>query len=458
MRTLPRLLPRTIAAQMTCLVVAAVLSGVALTSVVQTYIVPNWESSREPEIVAGKRAARIAAIVEQTRTARTPQARQLVVAAARRAGNEVDTVHPANVVLVPAAAARIPTAARLVIDRLEDDWGIVPLGFLASADDRDSLLIRVDGDSALVFHGSPHLLARKLMVNTATLTIAIITFIILFLSIYAVRWITAPLSTIAAAARSFGRSSGEIATLHEDGPSEIAQVAEALNDMRRRIRTLVDERTRMLAAVSHDLRTPLARLGLRAERVGDENVRDGLLRDIAMVNDMLTETLTYLREASSGEPIHRIDLPSLLQTISAEFIDVGHPVSYEGPARLAFGCRSRALTRALTNVIDNATKHGSSVMVTLQELDTTAVQIDVSDDGVGIAHELLDKVFEPFFKVDNARPSCVRTGFGLGLSIARDIIKRDGGAIELLNRAPHGLTVRLRLASTVAAAGADGRA
>jgi signal transduction histidine kinase len=179
----------------------------------------------------------------------------------------------------------------------------------------------------------------------------------------------------------------------------------------------------------------------------DENLREGMLRDIATVNDMLTETLTYLREAGSQEPIHRIDLPSLLQTICAEFIDVGHSVSYEGPGRLTFACRAHALTRALANVIDNATKHGSSVVVALRQLDPATVQIDVADDGPGIASELLDKVLEPFFKVDTARPSGSRTGFGLGLSIARDVIKADGGTIELLNRAPHGLTVRLCLPS-----------
>lgn len=439
--------PRTIAAQITCLVVAAVLSGVALTSAVQMYILPNWEASREPEIVAARRAARIAAIVEEIRTARSVAERRQVIAAARRAGSEVEAVQPALVAFEPADAVRTPRSAQLVLNRLADDWGIVPLGLVRSPDDRNSLLIGIDAHNALLFHERTRLLAHKLLVNTATLTIAIVTFIILFLSIYGVRWITAPLSTIAAAARSFGHSLGENNKLREDGPSEIAQVAEALNDMRRRIQTLVDERTRMLVAISHDLRTPLARLGLRAERVVDENVREGMLRDIATINDMLTETLTYLREAGSQEPIHRVDLPSLLQTICAEFIDVGHSVSYEGPGRLTFACRTHALARALTNVIDNATKHGSSVAVALQELDRTTVQIDVADDGPGIARELLGKVLEPFFKVDNARPSCGRSGFGLGLSIARDIIKSDGGTIELFNHAPHGLTVRLRLPS-----------
>jgi signal transduction histidine kinase len=286
---------------------------------------------------------------------------------------------------------------------------------------------------------------RRFVVSSAALVAAIITFIIVFLSIYAVRWVTAPLLSIASAARSFGRTSGESGMLHEDGPREIAQVAEALNDMRRRIRVLVDDRTRMLAAISHDLRTPLARLQLRAEHLPDASGKDGMLHDIAIVNDMLGETLAYLRESGSSEPIYRVDLPSLLQTICAEFIDVGHCVSYEGPGRYTFACRARALTRAITNVIDNGIKHGGSVTVALQECSAIAVRIEISDDGPGIAPELLDKVFEPFFKVDNARSSSGRPGFGLGLSIAREIVRAHGGEIELFPHAPHGLTVRISL-------------
>jgi signal transduction histidine kinase len=328
--------------------------------------------------------------------------------------------------------------------RLEDRWGIVPVAIAASPDQAERIAVKINDDSALVFREPPHIKVPK-WVGSATLIVAISTFVVLFLSVYAVRWVTAPLSTIASAARSFGRSAGGNRVLREDGPREIAQVAEALNDMRKRIQALVDERTRTLAAISHDLRTPLARLGLRAERLPDASVRDSMLRDIAMVNDMLGETLAYLREAGSPEPIHRVDLPSLLQTICAEFIDVGNSVSYQGPGRFTFACRARALTRAITNVIDNGTKHGSTVTVVLHEINTTALRIDISDDGPGIPADLLDKVFEPFFKGDTARPSSGRTGFGLGLSIARDIVRSHGGDIELLDRAPHGLTVCMRL-------------
>jgi signal transduction histidine kinase len=444
MRLLHRLLPHTITAQITSLIIAAVLLGVGLTSAGHMYVARHRQNPHDPEIVAAARAARVATIVEEARAAHSPAELAHVLSAAHLAGNDVDQVRLTQLAVAPGHRLQTPGLAELIMTRLEDQWGIFPLHVTALSDREDSIAVKINEDSALVFREPPHSQVRKL-IGSATLIIAISTFIVLFLSVYAVRWVTAPLSTIASAARSFGRSSGDNRMLREDGPREIAQVAEALNDMRRRIQALVDERTRSLAAISHDLRTPLARLGLRAERLPDASVRDGMLRDIAMLNDMLGEMLTHLREAGSPEPIHRVDLPSLLQTICAEFIDVGHSVSYQGPGRFTFPCRARALTRAITNVIDNGTKHGSTVTVALHELDTTAVRVDIADDGPGIPADLLDKVFEPFFKGDNARPSSARTGFGLGLSIARDIVRSHGGEIELFPQTPRGLIVRVSL-------------
>jgi len=209
----------------------------------------------------------------------------------------------------------------------------------------------------------------------------------------------------------------------------------------------MEERTRMLAAISHDLRTPLTRMRLRAERIGDVKTRDGMLDDIAIISDMLNGTLAYLRDGGRAEPVHLVDLSSLLQTICARFSDVGHSVSYEGPARFAFACRAQALTRAVTNIVENGVKNGSTVTVALRGPTGDAVQIEVSDDGPGIPVELQDKVFDPFFKGDSARPSSRLGGFGLGLSIARDVVRNHGGEIVLSNRAPHGLSVRMDLKS-----------
>jgi signal transduction histidine kinase len=291
-----------------------------------------------------------------------------------------------------------------------------------------------------------------LVAGLTVLALMIVSLFVALVAVYAIRSITAPLSFMAAATRAFGHSpASNEAALPERGPSEIAQVARALNEMRNRIRALLDDRTRMLAAISHDLRTPLTRLRLRAERVGDAEARDGMLRDVALIDELLGETLVYLREGVRSESLQRTDLPSLLQTICAEFSDVGHRVSYCGPQRLAFACRPRALARAVRNVVDNGVKHGSEVVVKLAAPSEREglVHVDVSDNGPGIDAALRGAVFEPFFKADGARAPA-RGGFGLGLSIARDIVRDHGGSIELLDGAPNGLRVRIALPAAAA--------
>jgi len=262
----------------------------------------------------------------------------------------------------------------------------------------------------------------------------------LLLSIYAVRWVTAPLAEVASAATSFGRSPQAHEALSRRGPREITQVTDALNDMRTRIRQLLEDRTRMLVAISHDLRTPLTRLRLRAERINQDGLRTAILGDLIKVGRMLDETLDYLRDDARSEPVSLIDLPSFLQTICSDFTDTGHAVSYAGPVRLSYACHPRALSRAVTNIVENAVKHGGTVSVALGAIAGDAVKIEVSDDGPGIPAALRDKVFEPFFKVDDARREN-NSGFGLGLSIAKEIIKRHGGGIEMRPAEPAGLRV-----------------
>jgi signal transduction histidine kinase len=214
--------------------------------------------------------------------------------------------------------------------------------------------------------------------------------------------------------------------------------------MRRRIRKLVDERTGMLAAISHDLRTPLTRLKLRSERLEDTSARGAMLNDISAIDCMVRGALTYLRDGGMSEAEQLVDLPSLLQTICNGYSDIGSDVVYFGPARLNFVCRAEGLTRAVMNIIDNGVKHGTHVGVSLVKQGSEAVEIEVFDDGPGIPPDFREKVFEPFFKADSARTAS-RGGFGLGLSIARDIIHRHGGSITLSDRTPRGLRVRVLL-------------
>jgi signal transduction histidine kinase len=438
-----RLVPRTITGQITGLVIVAVLLGVGLASTVLFYFFYNGQGGANAEILAAVRAARIAAIVKKAEDSRSLAELAQMLDTTRSASVVVERVPIARLASTPSSVAHDSDFVRSIKARLEETWGIVPLARTPATDQNDSIVIKIGDDSALVFEASSRVPLHNLVLIQTTCALAIVTFIILFLSLYAVRRITAPLSSIASAARSFGHFPAKGGVLSEDGPFEIAQVAEALNDMNKRVRSLVDERTHMLQAISHDLRTPLTRLRLRVERVNDASMRENMLQDNAIVSDMLGETLAFLREGYRSEVAQLVDVPSLLQTICAQFTDVGHQVSYLGPTRFAFACRAQALTRAVTNIVDNGTKHGAAVTVVLQVRNDGLVQIEVSDDGPGIPPPLREKVFEPFFKADTTRRSAGRGGFGLGLSIARDIVRRHGGEIELLDHAPQGLTVRI---------------
>ena len=444
MTVLGRLAPRSITSQITCIVIAAVLLGVGLASAVLMYLLYNWQTGANPDLLASARAARIAAIVRSAEATHSQAELAQVLKAHRWPGMDVAEISLRNLAGMPEASPHNPAFLQSMKTMLQDDWGITPLPRTLAYDANDALAVPVGDDDALIFDASPRLHLHNFVLTQTICGVAIVMFIIVFLSLYALRWITAPLSSIAAAARSFGRPMAEDEPLATSGPREIAQVAEALNEMRKRIRTLVNERTQMLAAISHDLRTPLTRLRLRTERLADADQRDSMLRDIATVNGMLSETLAYLREDGRTESLQLADLPSMLQTICAEFADIGFAVSYKGPDRLAFVCRVDALTRAVTNVVDNATKHGTTVTVTLRLVDEMTAQIDVCDDGPSIPASLRSKVFEPFFKADSARPSS-GGGFGLGLSIARDIVARHSGRIELLDNEPGGLKVRLTI-------------
>ena len=166
-----------------------------------------------------------------------------------------------------------------------------------------------------------------------------------------------------------------------------------------------------------------------------------MLADVALMEEMIREALAYLRDGRSAEQHRNIDLPAILRTICGQAQDMGHRVEYSGPSRLTYHGQPGALHRAIGNVVDNATKHGDAVLVTLSQSDVGSA-ILVSDDGPGIPAELRSRVFEPFFKVNSARTA---QGFGLGLSIAKDIVERHHGTIELHDNAPRGLCVRISL-------------
>lgn len=251
------------------------------------------------------------------------------------------------------------------------------------------------------------------------------------------------LNNFARAAEDFSLG-GEHKKLPETGPEEIQQVARALNRMRDRIAGLMSDRTRMLSAIGHDLRTPITRLRLRAEFIEDEHMRLDILKDLDRMNRMVNSALTYIRDGLDTEKTVAVDLPALLRTIGDNFTDVGENVRYEGEEHLSILARPDALVRAVENLVENALKFGSHAVVRSGREQENRVFIEVEDDGTGIAEDKRRAMLEPFVRGDISRggPS---TGFGLGLSITASIAQSHGGELVLTDGKMGGLLARLLL-------------
>jgi signal transduction histidine kinase len=264
------------------------------------------------------------------------------------------------------------------------------------------------------------------------------------LSLFVARRLTAPIRRFSVAAERLGLDIGA-PPLREAGPAELRAAAAAINGMQRRIKSFVDDRTEMLAAISHDLRTPISRLRLRAERLpdGGDGERARVIDDLMLMDRMIAATIDFARDANSGEARCRIDLASLVETACEALADLGKDVAYAGPAYLAFTCRPMAIGRAVQNVLENAVEYGGRAIATVVEVPD-GVEVRIADDGPGIPVAEQQRVFEPFTRLDRARSSEHR-GTGLGLSIARNILRAHGGDVVLANRPEGGLLVTLRL-------------
>jgi signal transduction histidine kinase len=260
-----------------------------------------------------------------------------------------------------------------------------------------------------------------------------------------------PLNRFARAAERMGVDV-HAPVLPEEGPTQLRRVIHAFNEMQIRLQRFLSDRTRMLGAISHDLRTPLTRLRLRIETDRAAEEKSKMLDDIETMESMLTSTLSFIRGVDEVESPEVVDLDSLLQTVCDLVADTGGHVTYNGPGRSRYPCRSQAMMRALTNVVGNAAKYGNQAYVSLEQLPSGGCCIEVSDEGPGIPDAEKVKVFDPFYRTAQALESD-REGMGLGLAIARSIILAHGGSIELHDRTPTGLRVVILLPKISAEAG-----
>lgn len=265
---------------------------------------------------------------------------------------------------------------------------------------------------------------------------------IVLASLVVVRWITNPLRRLARAAEDFGKGASPV-PLPEDGPREVRDAARTFNAMQARIHRLVSDRTEALAAVSHDLRSPIQRLRLRAGFLEDAEAQRAIDADLDEMEGMVEATLAYLRGEEESEALRQADLAAILGTLCDDWADRGATVAYAGPDRLYVQLRPLAIKRALSNLIDNAVKHGGDARVHLVD-EGEAVTVLIEDDGPGIPEAELEAVFEPFHRLDASRNRGTG-GTGLGLAIARQAVRGHGGAIRLANRPEGGLMVAVRL-------------
>jgi len=320
---------------------------------------------------------------------------------------------------------------REVVARAGESWGEFELA--ARLPDGPWLMIEGRLSQPRIFASPTFLAALALMFLTASL-----------LSAWAVRRLTRPIGALAEAAERLGRDVNA-PPLPETGPTELVQAARAFNGMQASVRSFVQGRTEMLAAIGHDLRTPITRLRLRAEFVDDDQLRTKILSDLAEMEAMITATLAFARDEARAEAAVPLDLAALLRTVADETNDVAgsEVIELDAPRHLGIRARPIALKRAIANLVGNAVAYAGGGRIEARP-ESGRVVVTIEDEGPGIPEAELDQVFLPFHRVDPSR-SRETGGVGLGLSVARTVLRAHGGDVTLTNRPGGGLSARVLL-------------
>jgi signal transduction histidine kinase len=273
------------------------------------------------------------------------------------------------------------------------------------------------------------------------LSLAITAVLLSLVSILLVRRLARPLQRLTDSAERLGRGE-EVPPLPEEGADDVRRMTVAFNRMQSRLRRFVEDRTRMVAAISHDLRTPITSMRLRAEFVEDEETRVKLISSLDEMKMMAESTLAFAREEAVNEKTRPIDINALLGSLCADLSEIGWNVEFREGERVVWKCRPDALRRAFRNVIENAVRYGGCARV-MAEVSADGLDVIVEDDGPGIPAVDRERVFDPFVRLEDSRNRGTG-GAGLGLSIARSIVRNHGGEIELLD-APPAFRVKLHL-------------
>lgn len=274
-------------------------------------------------------------------------------------------------------------------------------------------------------------------------TVGVMTISIILISVWVVRRMLSPLDDFARAARRFA-SDLHAPPMPDEGAAEVRDVAAAFNGMQDQIRKMIRSRTEMMGALSHDLRTPLSLVKLRAETLPSSDEKEKLLSSIFEMESIVSATLGLARQAFDLEERQDIDLGALIQAICDDASDIGGDVTTtQLTGQIVVHGQPVALRRAFGNLIDNGLRYGRRVRVFLERIDNR-ISVHIEDDGPGIPEKEFERVFEPFYRCDRSR-SHNTEGTGLGLSLTKTIIENHGGTVDLKNREPSGLTVVVTL-------------
>jgi signal transduction histidine kinase len=258
----------------------------------------------------------------------------------------------------------------------------------------------------------------------------------------AARWLAKPIQRMAQAAYELGANLNHPALDEHSGPAEVRQAAAVFNQMQVRLKSHMAERSRFLAAISHDLRTPLTRMKLRAEKIADPRLQASVQQDLNEMAAMIDAALDYLRGTGQPEPFQRLDVASLVYSL-AEDAEYGREAVAVSGGCAPVMAQPMAVRRCLNNLIENAIRYGESADILIEET-ADRVTISIADHGPGIPEDKMEAVFSPFFRLEESRNRNTG-GIGLGLSIARDIARQQGGALTLKNGPVAGLVATLTL-------------
>ena len=307
------------------------------------------------------------------------------------------------------------------------------ISFVVQARLQDGTLVTFDSRQSSEAVNWPYRLLLSLLVLLA---------VVFAVTLIAVRWVTRPLKTLAEAAQNLGDDINR-PPLEERGPLEVSGAARAFNTMQRKLVRFISDRTRIFAAMSHDLKTPITRLRLRAELLDDPELRAKFEKDLHEMEAMVSAALDFMRGLDPQAPPQPLDVMALLESLQADAREVGGQIEIEGAARTPYRGHPQTLKRCLANLIDNAVKYGNSATVVVEDA-AGELRICVRDAGPGIPEAELEQVFEPFHRLEGSRNRSTG-GTGLGLTIARNIAQAHGGELILRNRPAGGLEAVLTL-------------